>query len=188
MLVVVVRPGLCDPAVADMEHQDSWAANTAPVSFGVRAVQPDGMLVIGHHIMEGSPEGPTRTLGECAEKAEHLVEAFIVARDRAAARLMEDRRVGKHLSEGRHIGVVERVVASTDELLVWGVPWPLPPVIGVATLFLVPGGGPVTTSPGYGSLQRPGWARHRRPESVGGRGSRPGAGRRPRAGTAAQAA
>jgi hypothetical protein len=62
MLVVVVRPGLCDPAIPDMEHQDSWAANTAPISFGIRAVQPDGMLVIAHHIMEGSPEGTARRL------------------------------------------------------------------------------------------------------------------------------
>jgi hypothetical protein len=31
---------------------------------------------------------------------------------------MEDRCVGEHLSEGLHIGVVERVIASTDELLV----------------------------------------------------------------------
>jgi hypothetical protein len=81
MLVGVVRPGLGNLAIPDMEHQHGWAANTAPVAFSVRAVQPDNMLVVGHHIMEGSPEGPTRTLDECPEKAEHLVQAFIVARD-----------------------------------------------------------------------------------------------------------
>jgi hypothetical protein len=47
-----------------------------------------------------------------------LIEAFIVARDRAAARLVEDRRVGKHFSEGLYIGVVERLIASTSQLLV----------------------------------------------------------------------
>jgi hypothetical protein len=62
MLVVVVGPGLGDPAIADMEHQHRWTANSASVSFGVRAVQPNGMLVVGHHVMEGGPEGPARPL------------------------------------------------------------------------------------------------------------------------------
>jgi hypothetical protein len=79
MLVVVVRPGLGELAIPDMEDQHRWTASSAPVSFGVRAVQPDGMLVVGHHVMEGGPEGPTRPLGEGPEKAEHLVQAFIVA-------------------------------------------------------------------------------------------------------------
>ena len=68
VLVVVVRPGLGDPTIPHMEHQHRWAADTAPVAFSVRAVQPDDMLVVGHHIMEGSPEGPTRTLDECPER------------------------------------------------------------------------------------------------------------------------
>src|SRR5215211_5134690 len=76
------------------------------------------MLVVGHHVMEGGPEGPARPLGEGPEEAEHLVEALIVARDGAAARLMEDRGVGEQLSEGLHIGVVERLIASTNQLLV----------------------------------------------------------------------
>jgi hypothetical protein len=38
VLVVVVRPGLGDPAIPHMEHQHRWAADTAPVAFGVRAV------------------------------------------------------------------------------------------------------------------------------------------------------
>jgi hypothetical protein len=68
MLVVVVRPGLGERAIPDMEHQNCLAANPAPVSFGVRAVQPDGMLVVGHHVMEVGPEGPTRPLDEGPEK------------------------------------------------------------------------------------------------------------------------
>jgi len=39
MLVGVVRSGLGDPAIPDMEHQHRWTVNSAPVSFGVRAVQ-----------------------------------------------------------------------------------------------------------------------------------------------------
>jgi len=115
MLVVVVGPGLGELAVPDMEYQHRWAVSTAPVSFGIRAVQPDGMLVVGHHVMQGGPEGPTRTLGECSEEAEHLVQALVVARDRAAARLMKDRRVGEQLSEGLHIGGVERLIAAADQ-------------------------------------------------------------------------
>ena len=79
MLVVVVGPGLGDPAIPDMEHQHCWTVNSAPVSFGVRAVQPDGMVVVGHHVMEGGPEGPARPLGEGPKEAEHLVQALVVA-------------------------------------------------------------------------------------------------------------
>src|SRR4029434_1286799 len=99
----------------DMEDQHRWTASSAPVSFGVGAVQPDGMVVVGHHVMEGGPEGPARPLGEGPEEAEHLVEALVVARNGASARLMKDRRVGKQLSEGLHIGGVERLIASPDE-------------------------------------------------------------------------
>ena len=76
------------------------------------------MVVVGHHVMEGGPEGPARPLGQGPEEAEHLVQALVVARDRAVARLMKDRRVGEHLSEGVHIGVVERRIAATDQLLI----------------------------------------------------------------------
>jgi hypothetical protein len=62
MLVVVVRPGLGELAIPNMEQQHRWTASSAPISFGVRAVQPDGMVVVGHHVMEGGPEGPTRPL------------------------------------------------------------------------------------------------------------------------------
>jgi hypothetical protein len=37
------------------------------------------MLVVGHDIMEGGPEGPAGTLGDRPEEAEHLVQALIVA-------------------------------------------------------------------------------------------------------------
>ena len=50
-----------------------------PVSFGVRAVQPHDMLVVGHDIVQGGPEGPARTLGDRPKEAEHLVQALIVA-------------------------------------------------------------------------------------------------------------
>jgi hypothetical protein len=97
VVVVVVRPGLGDPAVPDMKHQHRWTADSAPVAFGVRPVQPNDGLVVGHHVMQGGPEGPARTLGERPEEAEYLVEALVVARDLAAARLVEDRGVGKEL-------------------------------------------------------------------------------------------
>jgi hypothetical protein len=75
VLIIMVRPGLSDPAIAHVEHQHRWAANTAPISFGVRGVQPDDVLVVGHHIMEGCSEGPARTLGQGPEEAEHLASA-----------------------------------------------------------------------------------------------------------------
>ena len=78
MLVVVVRPGLGDPVILDMEHQHRWTASRAPVSFGVRAVPPDGTVVVGDHVMEGGPEGPTRTLDERPKQAEHLVDTPLV--------------------------------------------------------------------------------------------------------------
>jgi hypothetical protein len=55
-------------AITDMEHQHRWTVNRAPVSFGVRAVQPDGMLVVGDHVMEGGPEGAARPLGQGPKK------------------------------------------------------------------------------------------------------------------------
>jgi hypothetical protein len=72
MLVVVVGPGLGELAVTNMEHQHRWTANSLPVSFGVRAVQPDGMVVVGDHVMERGPEGPAGPLGEGPDEAEHL--------------------------------------------------------------------------------------------------------------------
>jgi hypothetical protein len=55
------------------------------------------MLVVGHDVVQSGPEGSAGTLGECPEEAEHLVQALVVARDGAAARLVEDRRVVEQL-------------------------------------------------------------------------------------------
>jgi hypothetical protein len=50
----------------------------AAFSFALGEVQPDGMLVVGDNIMHGDPEGPSRMLRDCPEKAEHLVDALVV--------------------------------------------------------------------------------------------------------------
>ena len=55
---------------------------------------------------------------KACEGAEHLVQALVVARDRAVARLVEDGRVGEQLSQGVHVGGVERLIASADQFLV----------------------------------------------------------------------
>jgi hypothetical protein len=89
MLVVVVRPGLSDHAIPYVEHKGLLAVKAAPRSFALREVQPDGMLVVGDNIVHGDPEGTSRTLRDCPEKAEHLVDALVVICDRVAAGLME---------------------------------------------------------------------------------------------------
>jgi hypothetical protein len=48
---------------------------------------------------------------------------------------MEDRRVGKQLPERLHVGVVERLIASPNELLVGVCHGPLLPLMRLATLF-----------------------------------------------------
>jgi len=90
----------------------------APCSFALREVQPDGMLVVGDNIVHGGPEGTSRTLRDCPEKAEHLVDALVVTCDRVAAGLMEDCIVGNHRSERIYVAVGEGIVASSSELLV----------------------------------------------------------------------
>ena len=76
------------------------------------------MLVVGDNIVHGDPEGTSRALRDCPEKAEHLVDALVVTCDRVAAGLMEDCIVGKHLSERIYVAVGEGIVASSSELLV----------------------------------------------------------------------
>jgi hypothetical protein len=68
VLVGVERPGLGNLAVPNVEHQDGWAASGAAVAFGVGAVERDGMLVVGHHVVQGGPEGSAGTLGERPKK------------------------------------------------------------------------------------------------------------------------
>jgi hypothetical protein len=81
-------------------------------------MQPHGMLVVGHNIMQGDSEGPARPLRERPEEDEDLVDALVVTRDGIAAGLMEDRIIGKHLSEGVHVAPGEGVVGSASEFLV----------------------------------------------------------------------
>jgi hypothetical protein len=78
MLVVVERPTLGDHAIPHVEHKRLLAVKPASLPFALRDVQPEGMLVVGDNIMQGDPEGPSRTLGERPEKAEHLVDPLVV--------------------------------------------------------------------------------------------------------------
>ena len=78
MLVVVERPGLSDHAIPHVEHKGLLAAKATAFSFALSDVQPDGMLVVGDDIMHGDPEGPARTVPDCREEAEHLVDALVV--------------------------------------------------------------------------------------------------------------
>jgi hypothetical protein len=70
------------------------------------------MLVVGHRIMQGDPEGPARSLRQQPEEGQNLVDALVVTGDRVAAGLMEDRILDKHLSEGVHVAPGEGVVGS----------------------------------------------------------------------------
>ena len=87
MLVVVVRPSLSDHAIPYVKHKGLLAVKAAPLSFALREVQPDGMLVVGDNIMHSDSEGTSRTLRDCPEKAEHLVDILVVTCDRVAAGL-----------------------------------------------------------------------------------------------------
>lgn len=78
MRVVVVRLGLRDPAIPHMQHHRLLAVQTAPLPFALSDVQPHGMLVVGHHIVEGDPEGTARPLRERPEEGENLVDALVV--------------------------------------------------------------------------------------------------------------
>jgi hypothetical protein len=118
MLVIVERPSLNEPAIANVEDKRLQAVQPAPLPFALRDVHPDGMLVAGDSIMQGDPEGPSRTLGQGPEKGEHLVDALVVTGDRVAARLVEDRIVGEQLPERLDVASGESVVASTNQVLV----------------------------------------------------------------------
>ena len=69
MLVVVERPRLSEPAIAHVEHNRLQAVQPASLSFAFRDMHPDRMFVADDRIMQGDPERPARTLGQCPEKA-----------------------------------------------------------------------------------------------------------------------
>jgi hypothetical protein len=97
-----------------MQHHRLQAVQTAPLPFTLSHVQPHGMLIVGHHIMQGDPEGPSRPLREQPEEGENLVDALVVTRDGVAARLMKDSIVSKQLSEGVGVAFGEGVVGSAS--------------------------------------------------------------------------
>jgi hypothetical protein len=81
-------------------------------------MHPDGVLVVGHDVMQLGPEGPGRQLHGPAEEPQDRVSAAVVVGQRAAAREVPDDQGVEQLAEDVHVAAGEGVVAPADELLV----------------------------------------------------------------------
>src|SRR6266700_10902 len=118
ILVLDVLPHLGDLAVADVEHQDLSILKGPAPALARSQVQADGVLVVGHDVVQLRPECAGRQLHRPAEERKDRVDAAVVARQRTPAREVPDDSRVEQLTQGLHVALREGVVPPANKILV----------------------------------------------------------------------